>query len=52
MFAYIGPGAGISVIGTAIAFLGAIFVALLGFVWYPLMRVIAAVRGRGRDRTA
>jgi hypothetical protein len=50
--AYIGPGAGISVIGTAVAFLGAVVFALVGFVWYPLKRLRAAMRnGRtGGDR--
>jgi hypothetical protein len=44
--AYIGPGAGLSVIGTALAFLGALICAFLGFVWYPLKRLLAAARGR------
>jgi hypothetical protein len=42
--AYIGPGAGISVLGTAVAFVGAVFFALVGFVWYPLKRLLIAVR--------
>jgi hypothetical protein len=44
--AYIGPGAGISVIGTAVAFVGAVVFALVGFVWYPLKRLLALVRER------
>lgn len=48
--AYVGPGAGISVIGTAIAFVGALIFAILGFVWYPLKRLLAAVRDRA-DRS-
>ena len=44
--AYVGPGAGISVIGTAIAFVGALVFAILGFVWYPLKRLVATVKGR------
>jgi hypothetical protein len=42
--AYIGPGAGISVIGTAVAFIGALVFAVVGFVWYPLKRLAAALR--------
>jgi uncharacterized membrane protein len=42
--AYIGPGAGISVIGTAVAFVGALVFAIIGFVWYPLKRLAAALR--------
>ena len=44
--AYVGPGAGISVIGTAIAFVGALVFAILGFVWYPLKRLVAAFKGK------
>lgn len=39
--AYIGPGAGISVIGTVIALIGAILLAIVGFVWYPIKRLRA-----------
>jgi hypothetical protein len=42
--AYIGPGAGISVIGTAVAFVGAVVFALIGFVWYPIKRLRASLR--------
>jgi hypothetical protein len=42
--AYIGPGAGITVIGTAVAFVGAVVFALVGFVWYPLKRLRNALR--------
>lgn len=37
--AYIGPGAGLTAIGTVIAFIGAILLALVGFVWYPIKRL-------------
>ena len=40
-FAYIGPGAGISAIGTVIALIGAILLAIVGFVWYPIKRLRA-----------
>ncbi len=38
--AYIGPGAGIGVIGTVIAFLGAVLLAIVAFVWYPIKRLL------------
>jgi hypothetical protein len=44
--AYIGPGAGITVIGTAIALLGAILLAIVGFVWYPIKRLRAKLRDK------
>lgn len=45
--AYVGPGAGLSVIGSAFAFLGVIFLLVLGFLWYPFKRLLAGVRGGG-----
>lgn len=39
--AYIGPGAGITAIGTVVALIGAILLAVVGFVWYPLKRLRA-----------
>ena len=38
LYAYIGPGAGLSAIGAFIAIIAAIFVAIFGFIWYPLKR--------------
>lgn len=38
--AYIGPGAGLSAIGTAIAVVGAVAMLIVGFVWYPVKRLI------------
>lgn len=45
--AYVGPGLGLSAIGTAFAFIGAIFLAVVGFVWYPIKRLL---RRRRPDR--
>lgn len=38
--AYIGPGAGLGAIGTLIALIGAVLLAIVGFVWYPIKRMI------------
>ena len=38
--AYIGPGAGLGAIGTVIAVVGAILLMIVGFVWYPLKRLL------------
>lgn len=38
--AYIGPGAGLSAIGSLLALIAAIVVAIFGFLWYPLKRII------------
>lgn len=38
-FAYVGPGAGLTVIGAAVALIGAVFLGLFGFIWYPVKRL-------------
>jgi uncharacterized membrane protein YdjX (TVP38/TMEM64 family) len=38
--AYIGPGAGLSAIGTFFAVIGAFFLLIVGFVWYPVKRLL------------
>lgn len=38
--AYVGPGAGLSAIGTVIALVGAVLLAIVGFVWYPIKRLL------------
>ena len=38
--AYVGPGAGLSAIGTIVAFIGAIFLLIIGFLWYPIKRLL------------
>jgi|RhiMetdeSRZDD1v2_1073273.scaffolds.fasta_scaffold3221382_1 hypothetical protein len=46
--AYVGPGSGLTVIGAALAFLGSIVLAIIGFVWYPVKRLLRRFRGRTR----
>ena len=38
--AYIGPGAGLSALGSLLALLGAVLLTLVGFIWYPVKRTI------------
>lgn len=40
VFAYVGPGAGISIVGSIVGVLAAIFLAIVGFVWYPIRRLL------------
>ena len=50
--AYIGPGAGLSAIGTVVALFGALLLAVVGFVWYPLKRLRRKLReGKGAGGT-
>ena len=38
--AYVGPGAGLSAIGTVIALIGAVLLGIVGFIWYPVKRLL------------
>jgi hypothetical protein len=44
--AYVGPGSGMTAIGAALALVGGIFLAIVGFVWYPIKRVLFRFRSR------
>ncbi|MEX0922144.1 MAG: hypothetical protein WD489_09945 [Rhodovibrionaceae bacterium] len=44
--AYVGPGAGLSVIGTLLALIAAGSLAIVGFVWYPVKRMRRKRRAR------
>lgn len=37
--AYVGPGAGLTAIGTVLALVAALLLAVVGFVWYPIRRL-------------
>jgi hypothetical protein len=39
-FAYLGPGAGLAAIGTFLALVVGVVAAFLGFVWYPMKRLL------------
>ncbi len=39
-FAYVGPGAGLSIVGSLLAFLAAIVIGLFGFIWFPVRRFL------------
>ena len=38
--AYLGPGAGLSTIGSVVAFIVAVLLLIVGFVWYPIKRLL------------
>lgn len=50
--AYIGPGAGITAIGVTIALFGAILLAVVGFVWYPIRRLRQKRKQQKADKEA
>ena len=39
-FAYIGPGAGLGALGTLATLAGAVVLLVVGFVWYPVKRLL------------
>jgi hypothetical protein len=49
--AYLGPGAGLSAIGTVLALIGAVLLGIVGFVWYPVKRLLRS-RQAGAPRNA
>ena len=38
--AYIGPGTGLSAIGAVLAVIAGILIAIFGFFWYPIKRLL------------
>jgi hypothetical protein len=46
--AYIGPGGGMSAIGVFLALVVGFILAILGFVWYPIKRMIKKLRQANR----
>jgi nitrate reductase gamma subunit len=47
--AYVGPGAGLTVIGSVLAVGAAILLAIVGFVWYPVRRMMRARKAAKSD---
>ena len=47
--AYVGPGAGLTVIGAALALVGSVVLAIVGFIWYPMKRIFRALAKRDRS---
>lgn len=38
--AYVGPGAGLSALGSLFSLLAAVGLAIVGFIWYPIRRLL------------
>ncbi len=45
-FAYMGPGAGLTFIGSLVALVSAVLAGIFGFVWFPIKRLLRARRAR------
>ena len=46
--AYIGPGSGLSAIGSLLAIVGTFLLIIVGFFWYPLKRLYSYLKGKLR----
>lgn len=44
--AYLGPGGAVSAIGSALALVAAVVIAIIGFLWFPIKRAWRAMRSR------
>jgi hypothetical protein len=49
LFGYIGPGAGLTIIGAALAFIASIVLGVFGFIWYPIKRLAKALGRKSSD---
>ena len=49
MIGYLGPGSGVSALGSLLALSAAVLVAVFGFVWFPLKRLLR-LRKRGAPK--
>lgn len=47
--AYVGPGAGLSAIGTLLSLIGAVLLAAVGFIWYPVKRLMKSRRAAAAE---
>jgi hypothetical protein len=45
--AYLGPGAVVSTLGAVLAVIAGVFIAVFGFIWYPVRRLIRRLRKHG-----
>jgi hypothetical protein len=49
--AYTGPGAGITALGSFVALVSVLFLGVVGFVWYPIKRLLGLKNRRKRAKT-
>jgi hypothetical protein len=49
-YAYLGPGGVVSGLGSLLALVAAVLMAIVGFLWFPIKRMLK--RNRGTQNTA
>ena len=50
--AYVGPGAGLSAIGIVVGLISAVLLGIVGFIWYPIKRLLKLRRERAAETKA
>ena len=48
--AYTGPGAGITALGSLLALVAALVLGIIGFIWYPVKRLLKLRNGASRKK--
>ena len=48
-YGYIGPGSGLTVIGSVLAFIGVILLYAISFFWYPIKRLLISGKSCSRE---
>ena len=43
-YAYVGPGLGLGAIGAFVGIIVAVFLAIVGVIWYPLKRLLRKLK--------
>ena len=46
VFAYVGPGAGLTFIGSLLALVTAVLAGIFGFVWFPIKRLLRSRKAK------
>lgn len=49
-YAYVGPGAGLTALGSIIAFIGAVLLMIAGFLWYPIKRLLKSKKQTVKEK--
>lgn len=50
--AYVGPGTGLSAIGSFLALLGGVIIAIIGFLWFPIKRMLGKKKSQEPDQVS
>lgn len=50
--AYVGPGAGLSALGIVVGLIAAVLLGIVGFIWYPIKRLLKLRRERSEAARA